>query len=713
VSPTHLSPSIRPAPTTPCASACHAAARYAPGGRAERPLRMLATVAVVAALVVASPPTARAQVLFPASLDLSGLEPGEGFTLLGTSEGDSAGFSISGAGDLNGDGRPDLVVGAPFRTVAVGAEGETYVVFGRDGEFLPFLPLANLDGANGFAIEGVDSSDLSGFDVAAAGDVNRDGFDDLVIGAPGASVDFELRTGEAYVVLGRPAFPPRLRLATLAGSDGFVLQGEDGGDLTGASVSGAGDVNGDGIDDLLVGAPLADPDDRPVAGVTYVVFGSEAPFPALVDLTTLDGTNGFEVHGGGIKDQSGGVVAGIGDVNHDGIDDIAVAAAAASPNGIFAAGEVYVIFGRATPWPAAFDVRDLDGSNGFTLNGGEPNANAGVGLASAGDLDGDGIVDFVVGAPGAGPLGRDVAGSAYVVFGRPEFPAVIELAELGDAGFRLDGPAANARFGDSAAAAGDVDDDGRDDLVVGAPITDAATGSGFVVFGRPDFPETLDTATLDGEAGFRIDGIAPGDSTGDSVAGVGDANGDGVDDVALGAPFADFSARENAGKGFVVHGRSCRKGTVGGAAEAEPILTVNDETGTVVVSPGDEVVVRLRAPQSGPADGRYVLWVWDGAGEAAVELAVSGERIGCTVNPTPLLAGSPPQPVLCIRPEGIAARACAGTVEKPGPATLPLARARSAFASPRTVVLQAAVDDDGAGNPLGLSVSNAVVLVVE
>ena len=167
--------------------------------------------------------------------------------------------AVSAAGDVNGDGFDDLVVGA-YRAVPNGdSSGASYVVFGKAGGFAATINLNTLDGSNGFRLDGVAASDLSGGAVSAAGDVNGDGFDDLVVGADGADPNGS-RSGASYVVFGKASgFAASINLNTLNGSNGFRLDGVATYDQSGRAVSAAGDVNGDGFDDLVVGAGGAGP----------------------------------------------------------------------------------------------------------------------------------------------------------------------------------------------------------------------------------------------------------------------------------------------------------------------------------------------------------------------------------------------------------------------------------------------------------------------
>ena len=196
----------------------------------------------------------------------------------GAAADDKSGQSVSGAGDVNGDGFADMIVGAYSADPNGDSQaGESYVVFGKASGFTTDLDLSALDGADGFRLEGIDASDRSGYSVSDAGDVNGDGFDDLIVGALGATLNGNSQAGESYVVFGKASgFTAGLDLSALGGTDGFRLDGIDGPDRSGRSVSGAGDVDGDGFADLIIGAYRADPNGNSSAGESYVVFGFDS-----------------------------------------------------------------------------------------------------------------------------------------------------------------------------------------------------------------------------------------------------------------------------------------------------------------------------------------------------------------------------------------------------------------------------------------------------
>jgi hypothetical protein len=337
----------------------------------------------------------------------------------GDSANDSAGYKVSSAGDVNGDGFDDLIVGAPMGDNGGGTDaGEAYVIFGKASGF-GTIDLTTLSPANGFMIQGDRAGDRAGWSVSAAGDVNGDGLADLIIGAPRGD-NGGTDAGEAYVVFGKTTgFGAVLDLASLTPSDGFIIQGDTLIDQAGISVSSAGDVNGDGFDDLIVGAPGGD-DGGPNSGEAYVVFGKASGF-GTIDLTNLSAANGFIIQGDADADQTGWSVAAAGDVNGDGFDDLIVGAPMGDNGGIDA-GEAYVLFGKASGFgqvvgaSRVIDLTNLTFPDGFIIQGDVLGDQAGWSVSAAGDINNDGFADLIVGAP-MGDDGGNNAGEAYVIFG--------------------------------------------------------------------------------------------------------------------------------------------------------------------------------------------------------------------------------------------------------------------------------------------------------
>ncbi|HEY9815265.1 MAG TPA: calcium-binding protein, partial [Candidatus Obscuribacterales bacterium] len=349
------------------------------------------------------------------TINLSTLYGTNGFRLYGSASDHYSGDLVSSAGDINGDGFDDLIIGAQGADNNGERSGSSYVVFGRDSGFSATLNLSTLNGSNGFRIDSATAYDRSGRSVSDAGDINGDGFDDLIIGATGAAPNGSF-SGSSYVVFGRDSgFDATLNLSTLDGSNGFRINGVATDDQSGYSVSSAGDVNGDGFDDLIIGANGADPNGS-YSGSSYVVFGRDSGFNATLNLSNLNGSNGFRLDGAKAGDQAGLALSGAGDVNNDGFDDLIIGAYFADPNGNLS-GSSYVMFGRASGFSPTLNLSTLNGRTGFRLDGAVAEDRAGFSVSGAGDVNGDGVDDLIIGVVGADPNGN-FSGSSYVVFGR-------------------------------------------------------------------------------------------------------------------------------------------------------------------------------------------------------------------------------------------------------------------------------------------------------
>jgi hypothetical protein len=433
----------------------------------------------------------------PGTVDLSALGDG-GFRIDGEKQFDSAGSTVAGVGDVSGDGRADLLVGAPFADPSGRAEaGSAYVVFGKTSTTT--VALATL-GDGGFRIDGAVAGDSAGASVAAAGDVNGDTRPDLVVGAFRADNNGRLQSGSTYVVFGKTSTSP-VDLAVLGGG-GYRIDGAAPEDESGETSAGAGDVNGDGRPDVLVGAPGADNSGRATSGSVYVVFGKTSP--ETVDLANLAG-GGYRIDGAAADDAVGTTIAGVGDTNGDGRRDVLIGSPrvdTGAPN----SGAAYVVFGK--PSTTAVDLGTLGGS-GFRIDGGAAGDAVGLAVAAGGDVNGDGRSDLLIGS-GATNNGRANAGSTYVVYGRTS-TANVSLATLGAGVLRIDGAAANDFAGGAVASAGDVNGDGRTDVLVGAAGADnngrTFSGSAYVVYGFGE--PRLAYAPLQAQVGKAIEEQRP------------------------------------------------------------------------------------------------------------------------------------------------------------------------------------------------------------
>ena len=588
--------------------------------------------------------------------NLSNLNGTNGFKLIEENDLDWSGHSVSATGDINSDGRADLVIGA-YGYLQGANKGRSYVLFGGTGVGSSgVFNLSSLNGATGFKLDGENSNgDSSGWVVSAAGDINGDGHADLLIGAP--NYPASANKGRSYIVFGGAGVGSSglFNLSSLNGVNGFKLDGETDGDYSGGSVSAAGDINGDGWDDLLIGA-----DGYPGSshnGRSYLVFGGHwVGRSGVFNLSSLNGANGFKLNAEATNDFSGNSVSAAGDINGDGVADILIGAY--SHNNLI--GRSYVVFGDAPPvlvnnslslsvgaaitlnstflaatdrnhpnntlvfvpgavehgqfeavgapgiplsnftqqqvvdgtiqfvhdgalvaphyditvrsegiawvgplaakinfigtppsyFPAVLPLSSLNGQNGFKLDG-EPPSHSGYSVSTAGDINGDGVSDLLIGAP----WHTSITGRSYVVFGGSGVGSsgLVVLSGLnGSMGFKLDGEATIEFSGYSVDAAGDINCDGVADLLIGAYCHASCAGRSYVVFGGPGVGGSglVALSGLNGNNGFKLDGETTNDCSGYSVSGIVDINGDGVSDLLIGA----YYHASQVGRSYVVFG---------------------------------------------------------------------------------------------------------------------------------------------------------------
>jgi hypothetical protein len=457
-------------------------------------------------------------------------------------------------GDVNGDGVDDMIVGAlEQNTAPAGA----YVIYGGgDGEpaHLDLPADGEIPASEGFRIVAPAASELfAGHAVADAGDVNDDGYDDVIVGANGIAQN----NGGAFVVYGGPDDGTvELTEAGLPESIGFMLKAPGESDNAGVSVAGDEDVNGDGLDDIVIGDGGYDatgPVPTYNTGAAFVVYGKEGERPTVALGSLAGNEEGFAILGF----EAGGFMEAVGmagDVNGDGLGDVVVGDGGPfypAPIDGFAA----VVYGSAErTGDVTLSRSGLDPADGFMIDSTVTGDGTGTAVGGTGDVNGDGYDDVVIGAPRASAAGT--AGDAYVIYGGAAAGTVaLEPAGLAPAvGFVVHGPSQGsleAGTGFSVGGGADVDGDGIDDTVIAAPYAGYLTGGGSVPGigevavlygvrgGRGALTLPAPDESMDPGDGFTIQGPGSGSYFGgpanSQTVALGDVNADGRADVITGS----------------------------------------------------------------------------------------------------------------------------------------------------------------------------------
>ncbi|MBK8231212.1 MAG: FG-GAP repeat protein [Candidatus Eisenbacteria bacterium] len=459
----------------------------------------------------------RAHVAIMGLLTLCGISPGvasagmnssPNWTYDGLATNGYLGNSVSTAGDVNGDGYSDLIVGEPYYDNGQTDEGRALVFHGS---------ATGLESIASWMYQSDSPFTLAGYAVSTAGDVNGDGYDDVIVGIPEWTV--ASNHGRAVLFLGSPT--------GLSSTPAWIKDGESAnGSTFGLSVSTAGDVNDDGYDDVLIGDPLYGPG-TDIYGRAYLYLGSAAGLNTTAIRILQGETNSSRL---GIR------VATAGDVNGDGRDDILVGADGWDDPFHVDAGRAYCYLGTATG--IAIDpVWQLDGDLDSEF--------LGQALATAGDLDGDGYADILVGREHF-DNGLLEIGLTQVFRGSPTGPET-------DDSWAVLGAQASDFEGTAVFSAGDVNGDGYADLATGARGDEngAESGEGVVrvYLGSENGPLNF------GQPMVTLDSDLAGAEFGSALCCAGDVNGDGFSDLAVGAPLADVPNGNQGGRAYVFHGK--------------------------------------------------------------------------------------------------------------------------------------------------------------
>ncbi|MCD4657344.1 MAG: choice-of-anchor D domain-containing protein, partial [Planctomycetes bacterium] len=427
-------------------------------------------------------------------------------------------FTIAGSGsiytngDVNGDGYPDIIVGAYGDDDGGSASGCAFIFFGRSN-WNSSVDASNAD----VKLIGEDIGDYFGRSVSFAGDVNNDGYGDIIVGAY-SDDDGGIASGCAFIFFGKQNWNSSID----ASNADVKLIGADIGDSFGYIVSSAGDVNNDEFDDVIVGA-YGDDDGGSGSGCAFIFFGRQN-WNSSIDASNanvkLIGENSF--------DYFATSVSSAGDVNRDGFDDVIVGAYYAD-NGGNSSGCAYIFFGRQN-WNSSIDASNAN----VKLIGEYAGDFLGYSVSGAGDVNNDNFDDVIVSAHAA-DFGGNYAGCAYIFFGRQNWNSSIDAS---NANVTLIGEDSNDYFGRSVSTAGDVNNDGFDDLIIGVSYDDDGginSGCAFIFLGKQNWASRIDASNAD----VKLIGGDTGDFFGYHVSSIQDVNNDGYQDVIVGAPSDD------------------------------------------------------------------------------------------------------------------------------------------------------------------------------
>ncbi len=414
------------------------------------------------------------------------------------------GNSVAGAGDINGDGFDDVIIGAPkydLNGPINTDDGAIFIYYGSGNVNYPLnkgLPAANTNPNPDLTFNSAGTSSAAGWAVSGAGDVNGDGYSDVIVGDWRDNIGPQSKEGIALVFHGSAS--------GLITTPSTVIQNNIANSWLGRSVSSAGDINGDGYADVAIGASALSTNQ----GAVYIHLGGPSGVSPVYFIQYTGGTANWQL---------GESVAVAGDINGDGYSDL-IAGAYRQGGG----GAARIYMGGAfpiSPSPPTSGTLNPGAVLGpLTIASGFTNSRTGTSVANAGDVNGDGFSDVIIGAPEA-TNGHTNEGLAFLYYGSAN-----GLASTPD--LILEVNEASARFGYSVATAGDVDGDGYADVIVGAPEA-GTTGKAYIFRGGPGGLSSSPFLILNGTVGSRY---------GHAVSTAGDVNGDGYSDVIIGAPNA-------------------------------------------------------------------------------------------------------------------------------------------------------------------------------
>ncbi len=595
---------------------------------------------------------------------------------------DWTGWAVAPAGDVNGDGFDDIIVGVPQMdwrdndgNILTEDIGAAYVLFSDATGTFPSLTEVQA-GTRGFGILGAEAGDNAGFAVAGGVDINGDGLSDVVVGAPYAGTNGD-NSGSTYVVFGKDD-ATHVALQFLndgSSSDGFAIHGAYTDDYSGGSLV-VGDVNGDGLGDIVIGETVT----RFLAGtgsfalqdlledgtadpnLAYVVYGKkDKNVVQLANVATDYNEQGFAITRPNRKLFSdwhyGAQVLPTGDFNSDGLTDFIVS------HGLFVdtSGTSYVVYGRIGGEAIKYNNIQKDengikitpegsGNYGFDFGNATLNALPSFTTSHVGDVNADGVDDIALLLTDTGCCSAIDDPRAYIIFGGVNVADEINLSDIadGNGGFVIHNDASNIKHSDlqvilgSIGGAGDLNGDGFDDIIIGDPFAEDNKGRVYAVYGRAGTAPVYLDSIIETSQGFYSEGNG-GEQLGQFIASAGDINGDGIKDIQFGAPSANKNNLNNTGAVYVLNGDgrlvtlwgTDGDDTITGTAAADNIATgtgddvirTNGGTDAVYAGPGEDTIyISDNTFTRIDAGGNTDTLVLDGSG-INLDLATQASRV--------------------------------------------------------------------------------------